>query len=589
MKTPEFPADAPFSDQQQAWLTGFLAGLRTQLAGNTKNSREECASTKPLHVLFGSQSGNAALVAEETCEAAEGMGLATILSDLNSTSMSSLQQVENAIFVVSTHGEGEMPDNAELFWEELSATTAPRLEHLNFGVLGLGDTDYDEFCQAAKVLDTRLEQLGASRLAERQDCDVDYEELASTWISDLLPLIQSKSPTESGLELASVPSDKQRSATKNKTHKWSKKNPFPSVLLDSRLLSRKGSKKEVRHYSLNLEASSLTYAPGDALNIIPENHSNLVDLILAKLQFSPDLEVEGFDSPLHTLLKTHFEIVTPTRTLFSEIASRAKQSEIRSLYESDDKAAKEKFLWGKDCLDLLSVELHDPLDANEFVGLLKPLQHRAYSISSSQQVYENEVHMTIASVRWMQTNREHRGVASTWLADEVKIGHPSPIFFTQNNNFRLPNDDSAPIIMVGPGTGIAPFRAFLQEREATGARGKNWLFFGDQHKDCDFLYEDEIGDWLDKGLLDKLDLAFSRDQQNKVYVQNRMIENSKHLYQWLEEGAYFYVCGDAERMAPDVENALLQIISNESGKGLDSANDYLKELKLGKRYLRDVY
>ncbi len=589
MKTPEFPADAPFSDQQQAWLTGFLAGLSTQLAGNTKNSLEESASAKPLHVLFGSQSGNAALVAEETCEAAEGMGLATILSDLNSTSMSSLQQVENAIFVVSTHGEGEMPDNAELFWEELSATTAPRLEHLNFGVLGLGDTDYDEFCQAAKVLDTRLEQLGASRLAERQDCDVDYEELAGTWISDLLPRIQSKAPTESGIELANVPSDKQRSATKNNTHKWSKKNPFPSVLLDSRLLSRKGSKKEVRHYSLNLEASGLTYAPGDALNIIPENHSNLVDLILAKLQFSPDLEIEGFDSPLHTLLKTHFEIVTPTKTLFSEIANRAKQSEIRSLYESDDKAAKEKFLWGKDCLDLLSVELNDPLDANEFVGLLKPLQHRAYSISSSQQVYENEVHMTIASVRWMQTNREHRGVASTWLADDVKIGHPSQIFFTQNNNFRLPNDDSAPIIMVGPGTGIAPFRAFLQEREATGARGKNWLFFGDQHKHCDFLYEDEIGDWLDKGLLDRLDLAFSRDQQDKVYVQNRMIENSKYLYQWLEEGAYFYVCGDAERMAPDVENALLQIISNESGKGLDSANDYLKELKLGKRYLRDVY
>ena len=274
MKTPEFPADAPFSDQQQAWLTGFLAGLSTQLAGTTKNSLQESVSAKPLHVLFGSQSGNAALVAEETCEAAEGMGLATILSDLNSTSMSSLQQIENAIFVVSTHGEGEMPDNAELFWEELSATTAPRLEHLNFGVLGLGDTDYDEFCQAAKVLDTRLEQLGASRLVERQDCDVDYEELAGTWISDLLPLIQSKSPTESGLEPANVPSDKHRSATKNKTHKWSKKNPFSSILLDNRLLSRKGSKKEVRHYSLNLEASGLTYAPGDALNIIPENHSN---------------------------------------------------------------------------------------------------------------------------------------------------------------------------------------------------------------------------------------------------------------------------------------------------------------------------
>ena len=589
MKAPDFPADAPFSDQQQAWLTGFLAGLSTQLAGDAKNTQEEGASTKPLHVLFGSQSGNAELVAEETCEAAKSLGFTTVLSDLNSTSMGTLQEVENAIFVVSTHGEGEMPDNAELFWEELSATTAPRLENLNFGVLGLGDTDYDEFCQAAKVLDTRLEQLGALRLAERQDCDVDYEELAGSWISELLPIIKSKSPTDSGLELASVPTSEQRSEVKKKTHQWSKRNPFQSVLLDSRLLSRKGSKKEVRHYSLNLEASGLTYAPGDALNIVPQNHSDLVDSILAKLEFSPDTEVEGFDSTLNTLLKTQFEIVTPTKKLVTEIANRAKRSELKSLHRSDNKVAKDKFLWGKDCLDLLSIELDYPLEVNEFVDLLKPLQHRAYSISSSQLVHENEVHMTIAGVRWMQANREHRGVASTWLADGVNIGHPNPIFFTQNNNFRLPDDDDVPIIMVGPGTGIAPFRAFLQERGATGAKGKNWLFFGDQHRDCDFLYEEEITDWLEKGLLDRLDLAFSRDQQEKVYVQDRMVENSKSLYQWLEEGAYFYVCGDAERMAPDVENALLQVISNESGNGLDSAGEYLRELKLRKRYLRDVY
>ncbi len=585
MKTPEFPADAPFSDQQQAWLTGFLAGLSTQLAGNAPTPEEERADRQQLHVLFGSQSGNAELVAEEASDAAANMGFKTHLADLNSTSMSALAEVENAIFVVSTHGEGEMPDNAELFWEELSATTAPRLEQLRFGVLGLGDTSYDEFCQAAKVLDTRLEQLGASRLTDRRDCDVDYEDFADAWISDLLPLIRNKS----ALELRDPSPQEPRSGAKRKSALGTKKNPFQSALLDSRLLSGVGSNKEVRHYSLNLEASGLEYLPGDAVNIVPQNHSDLVDLILSKLELSPDTEVKGFDSPLATLLKTQFEIVTPSKELVAEIANRAAQSELRSLYQSDDKAAKEKFLWGKDCCDLVSMELNDPLDATEFIGLLKPLQHRAYSISSSQLVHENEVHVTIAGVRWMQAEREHRGVASTWLADDVKIGQLSPIFFTQNKNFRLPDDDSAPIIMVGPGTGVAPFRAFLQEREAFGARGKNWLFFGEQHRNCDFLYEEEINAWSKSGLLSRLDLAFSRDQKDKIYVQDRMIENSKQIFEWLEEGAYFYVCGDAERMAPDVENALLRIISEESNKGLESASEYLKTLKLDKRYLRDVY
>ena len=586
MKAPEFPSDAPFSDQQQAWLTGFVAGLSTQLAqlaADNPNLKTEQANQPALHVLFGSQSGNAELVAEEASAMASGMGFKTTLSDLNATSMAELEQIEQAIFVVSTHGEGEMPDNAELFWEALAATTAPRLDQLKFGVLGLGDTSYDEFCQAAKILDTRLEQLGASRLTARQDCDVDYEDLADAWIAGVLPLLQDEPAAAAASTQTSEP------LAKKKKSQWSKKNPFVSELLENRLLSGANSKKEVRHYALNLAESGLTYTPGDALNVVPENHPDLVTALLNQVGFSASTEITDHDAPLGALLTSQFEIVTPSKELIAEITARSTDSELRSLESSGDKRAKDAFFWGKDCLDLLGIELQQRLTVDEFVALLKPLQHRAYSISSSQRVHENEVHMTIAAVRWMENDRQHRGVASTWLADALQLGAHSPIFITQNNNFRVPEDDHAPMIMVGPGTGIAPFRAFLQEREACGAGGKNWLFFGDQHEQSDFLYREELTDWLGRGVLHKLDLAFSRDQQEKIYVQNRMLENSRDLYQWLEDGAYFYVCGDADRMAPDVEDALLQIIAKESGKDLDTAMEYLKTLKLEKRYLRDVY
>ena len=591
MKSIEFPAGAPFSEQQKAWLSGFAAGLSSQLV----NLKEEATSIstadrnhQTIHLLYGSQTGNAEMVAEDACEMAVNLGFRTELKDLNSISMENLEYVKEAIFVVSTHGEGEMPDNAELFWEALSATTAPRLEHLRYGVLGLGDTSYDEFCQAAKMLDIRLEQLGADRITKRLECDVDYEDFAGQWVSESLPLLRNDEIDETVELITKTERDNVTEIRSSSRSRWNKKNPFAAKLADKRLLSGEGSKKEVVHYSLDLDLSDIRYEPGDAINIVPINHSSLVDEILETLAFAPSESVKGYEPDIRELLMSRFEIVTPSKEFINALSQRLCDQELLEILTKGDKESKNDFLWGKDCLDLLKAEMKYGFTADEFVSLLKPLQHRAYSISSSQLAYEKEVHMTIASVRWNGDEREHRGVASTWLADGMTEGQEVATFVTQNKGFRLPEDD-VPMIMVGPGTGVAPFRAFLQERQARQAKGGNWLFFGDQHEKCDFLYQNEIRDWHESGFLKNLDLAFSRDQEEKVYVQHRMLERGPEIYEWLQSGAYFYVCGDAERMAPDVEAALVQLIRDELGGNEESAKDYLRGLKAEKRYLRDVY
>ena len=583
MKNLSFPKDAPFSQEQRSWLAGFAAGLNSQLIASRAAPNPEQKKLRPLSVLYGTQTGNAEMIAQDVCEAASSLGFAPKNIELDSISIESLQEINHALFIVSTYGVGEMPDNAQLFWEALSASTAPRLENLNYGVLGLGDTSYDDFCEAGKLLDMRLEQLGASRISERVDCDVEYEDPANAWITNVLESLKGDS-TERITDIRNTPS-----ALENKKVLWTRKNPYQAKIQENSLLTTRNSSKEVRHFVLGLHDSGLDYAPGDALNVLPCNHASLVASILEVLQAKYNDPIDGFDKPLGDVLENRLEIMTPSKELIAEISARSSSQDLKKVLQSNDKSASHKQFWGVDVLDLLRMHPESKFSPTEFVKLLRPLQHRAYSISSSLRKHPEQVHLTVAAVRWLHNNREHRGVASTWLADGLKLGEEASVFFTRNKNFRLPEDNDQAIIMVGPGTGIAPFRAFLQERESIGATGKNWLFFGDRRRDQDFLYREEIESWSKSKHLSNLDLAFSRDQGKKDYVQHRMREKSTELFKWLEEGAYFYICGDAERMAVDVEAALQAIVEKEGNLTAEGSKGYINQLKKEKRFLRDVY
>ncbi|AYD04406.1 sulfite reductase subunit alpha [Neorhizobium sp. NCHU2750] len=580
MMIPHIPEDAPFNSDQRAWLAGFMAGLNSRLvAGESTASASATGAAQPIHILYGTQTGNAEQVAMDAATAARALGMAPEVKGLDDIDMTALGAMRHVVVVTSTYGEGEMPDNAQLFWEALSADTAPRLEGLKFAVLALGDTGYDGFCQAGKLIDTRLEQLGATRIATRRDCDIDFEDAAAEWLGETLPLA-SEVP-EAGTPVAVV------AAPIREVTGWGRKNPYAATLAVNRRLSGSSSTKEIRHYEFDLADSGLTYEAGDALGVMPVNDPALVDLLVARLGATADTEVQG--APLGQLLSAHYEISTPSRDLIAEVERRAGHEELTRVMRNGDKEALEAFLWSKDSLDLISLIPQGVLNAAEFVGLLKPLQHRAYSISSSPKEAESRVHLTVASVRYHAAGRHRGGVCSTHMADRVAEGATAGIFVSQNKSFRVPGNDDAPMIMVGPGTGIAPFRAFLQERRGRGAKGRNWLFFGDQRRESDFIYEDELSTMSRDGLLTRLDLAFSRDQDAKIYVQTRMKENGKALFSWLEDGASFYVCGDATRMARDVDTALGEIIAEHGGMTPEKAADYLANLKRDKRYLRDVY
>ena len=579
-KVPYIPEDAPFSQEQKSWLGGFLAGLHSRLAmGGAVPvvQGKEPVSTKPIDILYGTQTGTAEIIATDTAERARAKGFAPRLAELDEVDMGALASMQNLLIVVSTYGEGEMPDNAHQFWQALSASTAPRLDNLSYGVLALGDTGYEFFCQAGRLIDTRLEQLGAQRLTDRVDCDIDYDELVENWIVDVLPDVAT---VAEAIPVAEAPKTKLG---------WGRKNPYISMMLSNRILSGPDSGKEIRHIAFDLSDSGMTYEAGDALGVMPVNSLELVKAWLDRLGAKEDDAVDGQDRPLGDLLRSNFEIMTPSRDMIRALEPLVKHDKLTHVVSNGDKEALAHFLWGKDALDLMNLEPSLKLSASDVLGWLKPLQHRAYSISSSPKAHDGEVHLTVAAVRWMYENRSHGGVCSTFLADHVPEGASAGIFMSPNKSFRVPEDDNVPMIMVGPGTGIAPFRAFLEERQERGATGTNWLFFGDQHRASDFIYEDEIGALSESGVLNRLDLAFSRDQAEKIYVQHRMVENGKDLFGLLQEGGHFYVCGDALRMAKDVDEALHTIIKTQGGMTPEAATDYVNRLKREKRYLRDVY
>jgi sulfite reductase (NADPH) flavoprotein alpha-component len=594
LAVPFVPMSAPFNDRQRAWLNGYLAGLTSFTGTDTGGTVTPSAPTKAkvaLTILFGSQSGTAEGLAKKLAKESAQYGFAASIKEANACSLDELAKAERLLLLTSTWGEGDAPDNAAQLLAALTATNAPRLEKLLFSVLALGDKNYSDFCGAGRKFDEALEKLGAKRIHPRVDCDLDYEVPAKAWVEAVWKALSPVESRESKVEGTAVtqPTNHEPRTT-SAAH--SRNNPFPARLLVNRKLNGEDSAKDTRHISISLEDSGLTYEVGDALGVFPMNCPALVADILSALGCDGEEAVKSQDgseiSLRHALLR-HYQVTQPGSSLLQAVAERAQSAELKTLLAPENKVALEKHLHGREVIDLLCEHPLARFTPEEFVTLLRKLNPRLYSIASSLKAHAGEVHLCVGTVRYETLGRSRKGVCSTFLADRVDESTRVPVFVQTSHGFRPPTDSEKPMIMVGPGTGIAPFRAFLEERKAIGARGKNWLFFGDQKRSCDFLYRDELEALFKEGTLTRLDTAFSRDQAEKVYVQTRMLEHATELFAWLEEGAHFYVCGDAKRMAKDVDAALHEVIRTAGGKSGEAAAEYVAQLKSAKRYQRDVY
>lgn len=591
---PCLPGNAPFNPEQRAWINGFLAGLFSNV---TTSPAAPAASPpgpakRPLLVAYGSQTGAAHGVAKRLAKEAGARGFATEVQELNALSPAQLSTGTPCVIVTSTWGDGDPPDNAAAFWSRLADASAPRLDRVAYAVLGLGDRNYADFCGAARKFDDRLAELGARRLVPRGECDVEYEAAVAAWTGALWPLIEGvetgPTPPASPVPPSGVLSD---SASKGAAL-GTRARPVPARLKTNRRLNGPGSDKDTRHFEIVLAGSDLTYEAGDALGVVPMNCPVLVEELLAAMGCSGDEPVSpagGTCMPFQEALMRSCVITTPPPALLKELAARDGNAAFAPLLDPERKTDLEAWQRGRDVLDAVRAAPAARLSPAEWVAVLRRLSPRLYSISSSPRAHPGEVHLTVAAVRYEAHGRPRKGVCSTWLADRVTSEMPVPVFVQPSHGFRLPADPNLPVIMIGPGTGIAPFRAFLEERRATGAAGRNWLFFGDQRRACDFLYESELTAWAHDGLLTRLDLAFSRDQAEKIYVQTRMREQASELWSWLEAGAHLYVCGDAQRMAKDVEAALHAAIESAGGRTREQAAEYVAGLKSMKRYQRDVY
>ncbi|MBD3919663.1 assimilatory sulfite reductase (NADPH) flavoprotein subunit [Paenibacillus sp. PR3] len=591
------------TEAQINWLSGFLTFYR---AGNAGSAAAQVATAVALEapaaveaptapqlpreatILFGSQTGNSQRLAGRLADKLKGQGFEVTLSAMNQYKTNKLKEVPYLFIVASTHGEGDPPDNALTFHEFMHSKRAPKLEGTKFSVLALGDTSYEFFCKTGQDFDVKLAELGAQRIVDRVDCDVDFEDAAAGWLAAVEGAVSAASasaaPAASGAATAAAPAAAGES-------EYTRANPFMAEVLDSLNLNGRGSDRETRHLELSLEGSGLTYAPGDAVGVYPQNDPALVDEIIAELKWNAEEAVvtgkSGETSPLRSALLHHYEITVLTKPLLEKAVAFTGNSRLAELVNNKEEL--KAYMNGRDLLDLLRDFAPWTLKAADIANLLRKLPPRLYSIASSVEAHPEEVHLTIRKVEYEAHGRDRKGVCSVYTSERLQPGDKLPIFIQQNPNFKPPVNPDTPVIMVGPGTGVAPFRAFLEEREESGAQGQTWLFYGDRHFVTDFLYQTDWQRMLKDGVLTKLDVAFSRDSKEKVYVQNRMLESGAQLYQWLENGAHVYVCGDEKHMAHDVHKALLSIIEQHGGKSADEAAAYVSALQEQGRYQRDVY
>jgi len=587
---------AGLSADQLVWLSGYTAGAAgsTGLGGAVAGSAPVAAApvatgSAKLTVVFGTESGNSEDLADRSAKAAKKKGFKPELKSMADIAPGDLTGCENLLVICSTWGDGEAPEAAADFYSALMSGSSD-FSKVNYAVCGLGDTSYDKFCQVGKDLDARFEALGGNRIADRADCDVDFEETYQAWFDVAIAKISEKAGVGAAPVAAAVP---VASAAVEAVAEFGKSNPFSAKVLDNVLLNGRGSSKETIHIEFDLEGSGLTYEAGDALALVPENADDVIDRILATTGFSGNELVEfkdGGKKALRLLMKSELDITGLSKAVAKKYNAVADNAELATLISDEKKAEFKEYNWGREIVDLFTdFPAKGAFTAQNFVDCLRKLPPRLYSIASSPKAHEGEVHLTVAAVRYETAGFERKGVASTFIADELKKGTEAKVYIHKNKNFRLPADTNVPVIMVGPGTGIAPFRAFIEERDETGNEGGSWLFFGDQKYNFDFLYQLELQGYLKSGSLTKLDVAFSRDQPKKIYVQDRMREQGAELWAWIEKGAHFYVCGDASRMAADVHQALIDVVAEYGGKSAEDAEAFVKQLQKDKRYQRDVY
>jgi sulfite reductase (NADPH) flavoprotein alpha-component len=565
------------STKQLHWVSGYIAGLA---ASTSDTNAVEADLASSLTVLYGSQTGNGEQIARALADNARDRGYAVTIASLADFKPQKLRQEKRVAFIISTHGEGDPPDDAELFHEFILSKRAPDLAELQYSVLALGDSSYVNFCRTGRELDARLAELGATPLAPIVECDLDYDETAQSWADRII----------GGLaEIAKPDRPKPQLRAVETVSAYDKHNPFHAEVLVNQRITGARSTKDVRHIELSLQDSGIQYEPGDALAIIGDNPPQLVTEILDLLALSADTPVLVQDDSvtLHDALHRHLEITLLNRAFLTSWAARSGATKLQSLLRPGQEAELTTLFATHQIIDIIR-RFPTNVDAAEFVGMLRKLSPRSYSIASSSRANPDEVHITVAALRYMAFDNEHYGAASTFLADRIAIGDTIPVYIESNTRFRLP-DDPTPIIMIGPGTGVAPFRAFIEERVERGASGKNWLIFGDRNFSSDFLYQLEWQRYLKQGHLARLDVAFSRDQQEKHYVQNRIAEHGSEMYQWLQQGAVIYVCGDAKRMAPGVHQALIDVLVDHGGLTASTAEAKLKDLRRERRYQRDVY
>ncbi|MCH8307470.1 MAG: assimilatory sulfite reductase (NADPH) flavoprotein subunit [Proteobacteria bacterium] len=567
---------------QLQWVSGYAAGLAAR--NETLPSAIAETATDPsntMTILYGSQTGNGRAIAEELKQSAVSRGFAVRLFSLADYRPANIKRETLISLVVSTHGEGDPPDDAELFHEFLLSGKAPPLKQLKYSVLALGDSSYVNFCQTGRDLDARLSELGAARFVPTIECDLDYDETVAAWADDVLEALPKV--------LESVPSVPRLHAVKRPAV-YNRHRPFEAVVLTNQKITGANSTKDVRHIELSLEDSGLIYEPGDSLAVIADNPPQLVEELLETLDFSgsEEVEVQGAAFTIRDALRAKLEITVPNLGFLKAYAELADSQDLRDLLQPERQAELSVFLEARQIIDIVR-EYAAPVSAAEFAASLRKLMPRSYSIASSPLANPDEVHLTVASVNYQAFGTEHWGAASTMLADRIAEGDKVSVFVEPNPRFRLPADGQTPVIMIGPGTGVAPFRAFVEQRAELGATGKNWLFFGDRTFHSDFLYQLEWQRFLKRGVLHRMDVAFSRDQADKVYVQHRIEEQGAEVYRWLQQGAVIYVCGDAKHMAGDVHNALVNALVAHGGHDIESARIYLKDLRRAGRYQRDVY
>ena len=572
-------AVAGYDREQLLWSSGYLAGMAAvRVAEQFSPAMQPVApaATSTWSIFFATETGSSRHIAELLAERSREAGLVVELHDLRDYRPKALARVENALFVVATHGIGEAPDGTEIFFEYWLSDKAPRLELLNYSILALGDSSYVDYCEMGRILDKRLRQLGATCVLDTVECDLDFETSATDW-------------TRQVVERAAVISDAKvmpqvsRLRSVSTIQTASRDHPFNAELLTNQKITGNASSKDVRHIELNLEESGMNYLPGDSLGVMPQNPPELVKNLLESLRLDGEQEVT-IDSQalaLSDALTQHKEVTVLSRPFLDAVA--AENQDLRRIV--GDRNTLTELVKTRQVIDIVG-DFRKVWQAQEFIDVLRKLTPRLYSIASSPDTNPDEAHLTVAVVRYERFGRSHWGSASNFL---IGGAESVPVYVEPNDHFRLPAEGDTPVIMIGAGTGIAPYRAFVEHRREHGHHGDNWLVFGDRNRSSDFLYQLEWLRYRKDGFLKRLDVAFSRDQQDKVYVQHRILEQAKRVYSWLERGAHIYVCGDADRMAGDVNQALYSVLQTEGGLSDERAATYLTELKSAHRYQRDVY